>query len=75
MYDERIEPGDIVQVDIHFNNKTLFKEAIVIQAPVTGNLWILKNVKKTKDTAIPLSLCYVNEGCTVTLLEKGQANI
>lgn len=61
----KLEDGDIVNVDFNNSQHTLCSKAILLYRPSQGNdSWIFKDTKTKK-------LYYVSEGCTVSLIEKG----
>ena len=65
MSPEKIEIGDIVQVDFNCSQHTLCHRATVLYVPcAVGDSWIFKD----NDTG---DICYVSEGCTLVLIEKG----
>jgi len=62
---KEIKVGDIVAVNFNGAQITLCHRAEVIYIPTnTGDSWVFKEVHNDK-------VHYVSEGCTITLLEKG----
>jgi hypothetical protein len=62
---ERIEEGDLVAVDFNNVSLTLSLKAEVLHIPVaTGDSWIFSDIATDK-------IHYVSEGCTITLIIKG----
>ena len=65
MREDRIEVGDIVEVNINNARITLAHNAKVLRIPcATGDSWIFRAMTDN-------SIFYVSEGCTLTLNEKG----
>lgn len=61
----KIETGDIVQVGFSNAEIILCKTAKVLYIPqATGDSWQFKNTDNGR-------IHYVSEGCTITLIEKG----
>jgi hypothetical protein len=66
MDENRIQVGDLVQVNINSAQITLAGRAAVVHMPqATGDSWVFRN----SDTG---ELIYCSEGCTVHLLSKGE---
>lgn len=70
---DKIEVGDFVSVHFNTAQLTLCRKAIVLHIPsATGDSWIFKQIKDyefERDKA-PI-IHYVSEGCTITLIRKG----
>ena len=69
---DRIEVGDIVAVNINGSQMTVTHKAEVLSIPcAAGDSWIFKNIPNDLGMNNK-TINYVSEGCTVTLLEKGE---
>lgn len=65
MKNNRLEIGDIVNVNINNAQITVLSKAEILHIPcATGDSWIFKNVDDDN------SSIYISEGCTITYLDR-----